>query len=805
MSDSWTVSFDGWDAADEGRREALTTLGNGFFASRGSVPESCADGVHYPGTYVAGCYNRLTDELGGTAVENESLVNLPNWLDLRFAVGDGDWFSLAEAQVLRHRITLDMRRGVWVRRLRFVDGAGRHTSVRQRRFVHLLHRHLGGLHTVITAEDWQGRLRVASGIDGRVVNAGVARYRGLANRHLEVVRAEGLTGNTLLLVARTTQSEQGIAVAARNRVFGGDSARELPGRLLVEPAMVSHLWDIELRRGEAVAVEKIVAVATSRDVAISEPALVVAEQLARGACFEELLASHELGWQRLWRRFRLDMHGSEHAAVADTLRNLRLNLFHVLQTVSPHNLDIDAGVPARGLHGEAYRGHVFWDELFVFPMLTLRLPSLVRALLLYRVRRLDAARAAARDAGRSGAMYPWQSGSDGREEAPTVHLNPLSGRWLPDNSSLQRHVGLAVAFDIWQYYQATGDLAFLAEHGAEVMLELARFFAGLTSYDPSHDRFRIRKVMGPDEYSTRYPGAEEPGIDDNAYTNLMTVWLTVRAQEVLDVVPPFRRTELVELLGIGPDELLRWRDISRRMYIPIAEDGIISQFEGYRELPELDWADYRRRYGNIQRLDRILEAEGRSVDEFQASKQADVLMLFYLFSAEELRELLGRLGYELPPEAIPATIDYYLARTTHGSTLSALVHAWVLARAHRDRAMEHFQRALNSDLADIQGGTAAEGVHLGAMAGCVDLLQRCFAGLETRRDVLWLNPHWPREFGQLEMVVEYRGQRLGIELSGRDVRVSSEASPGRSVRVGRGKKVCELRPGESVTFRAPEL
>jgi trehalose 6-phosphate phosphatase len=399
-------------------------------------------------------------------------------------------------------------------------------------------------------------------------------------------------------------------------------------------------------------------------------------------------------------------------------------------------------------------------------------------------------------------MYPWQSGSDGREESQQVHLNPRSDRWLPDTSHLQRHVGLAVAYNIWQYYQATGDLPFLADHGAETMLEIARFFAVLACYDATKDRFRIRGVMGPDEFSTRYPGAAEPGIDDNAYTNVMTVWLLKRAQDALAALPPTRRTELEERLGLNQAELLRWRDVSRRMYVPIAPDGIISQFEGYRDLPELDWADYRRRYGDIQRLDRILEAEGLSTDDYQVSKQADVLMLFYLFSADELRELLGGLGYPLPPDAIPRTIDYYEARTTHGSTLSALVHAWVLARASRDRAVEHFEKALRSDVADIQGGTTAEGIHLGAMAGFVDLLHRCFAGVETRHDALWFNPHWPRIYGTLDFSLEYRGQPLRVRVSDRDVRVSAAPGPGAPVRVGCGEDVRELRPGETTGFRA---
>ncbi len=794
MTDAWTLEFDGWDPADEGRREALCTLGNGRFATRGAAPESGADDVHHPGTYAAGCYNRLSDEIGGRVVENESIVNLPNWLDLRFAIGDDDWIDLSRVRVLHHRQTLDLRRGILSRQVRFVDAVGRRTSVRQRRFVHMAQGHLAGLHTVITAEDWSGRLRVASGVDGSVGNTGVARYRDMASRHFNVVEAREPGPGTVVLVARTTQSGLVVAVTARTRVNGGSG-----GRLRREPSRIGHEFEVDLREGEPAAIEKVAALVTSRDVAISEPAATAEELLGAAPGFDELLAAHELAWQQLWGRFRIELTDG---ATPETLRTLRLSMFHVLQTVSPHNVDLDAGIPARGLHGEAYRGHVFWDELFVFPVLTLRLPGLARALLLYRTRRLGAAQRAARAAGHTGAMYPWQSGSDGREETQRVHLNPRSGRWLDDTSHLQHHVGLAVAYDIWQYYQATGDLEFLAEHGAEVLLEIARFFAGLAVHDPARDRYRIRGVMGPDEYSTRYPGAARPGIDDNAYTNVMVVWLLLRTRDVLAALPSTRRTELVESLGLDPAELLRWRDVSLRMYVPIHADGVISQFEGYRELPELDWDGYRRRYGDIGRLDRILEAEGRSVDDYQVSKQADVLMLFYLLSADELRELLERLGYTLEPEAIPRTIEHYTSRTSDGSTLSALVHAWVLARANREHALEHFERALSSDVADIQGGTTAEGVHIGCMAGCVDLLQRCFAGLETRQDALWLNPHWPSRYGRLSLAMRYRGQALTVEVTDRDVAVSAEPGPGVAIRVGCGDEIRDLRPGDTVRFHA---
>ncbi|GAA4880720.1 glycoside hydrolase family 65 protein [Actinomycetospora straminea] len=801
--DTWTLVLDGWDPADEGRREALCTLANGYLGTRGALPESSADGVHYPGTYAAGVFNRLSDVGDGVAVENESMVNLPNWLDLRVAVEDEAWLDVSAGRVLEHRTQLDTARGVLHRTTRFVDGAGRHTRLHQRRFVHRERRHLAGLHTSVVAEDWSGRLTVASGVDGTVTNSGVARYRHLSGRHLEVLATEETADDTVLLTAATTQSRHRVAVGARTRVTAPADAPVVRAPDLA-PGRIGHRLTVGVRAGETVEIEKIAAVVTSRDVAIAEPALAAAGLLAEAPGFEELLAEHTRSWARLWHRCRIELVDGEQPASPTTVRDLRLAGFHVLQTVTRHALDLDAGLPARGLHGEAYRGHVFWDELFVLPVLVLRFPALARALLLYRVRRLDAARRAARAAGHRGAMYPWQSGSDGREESQRLHLNPLSGRWLPDTSDRQRHVGLAIAYDLWQYVQATGDLAFLTdEGGAEVLLEVARFFADLAEHDPADDRFHIRGVMGPDEYTTRYPGSDRPGIDDNAYTNVLTVWVLRRARELLDLLPPSRREALTAALDLGPTELRHWREVGERMAVPIHGDGVISQFAGYRDLPDLDWDAYRRRYGDLQRLDRILEAEGRSVDDYQASKQADVLMLFYLFSADELRDLLGGLGYALPPEAIPRTIDHYLARTAHGSTLSALVHAWVLARAHREEALDHFDRVVRSDVADLQGGTTAEGVHLGAMAGAVDLVQRCFAGVETRGDVLRFNPHWPGRSGVLELTLQYRGRPLTARVTDREVCVAADDGPGRPVRVAVGDEVHDLWPGQTVRLRLP--
>jgi alpha,alpha-trehalase len=422
---------------------------------------------------------------------------------------------------------------------------------------------------------------------------------------------------------------------------------------------------------------------------------------------------------------------------------------------------------------------------------------LTRALLLYRYRRLPEARWAAAKEGLQGALYPWQSGSSGREESQVVHLNPKSGRWLPDNSWLQRHINIAVAYNVWQYYQTTADVDFIAYYGAEMMVEIARLMASLASYNRALDRYEILRVMGPDEYHDAYPDADEPGLNNNAYTNVMAAWVLSRAQEALDVIPLFRRNELMEKLNIRSEELALWDEMSHKLRVPFHDDGIISQFEGYGDLEEFDWVGYTERYGDIQRLDRILEAEGDSPNRYKLSKQADVLMLFYLLSADELQSIFAQLGYEMDRNGIQRNIDYYDERTSHGSTLSRIVNAWVLARSDRKRSWEFFEGALLSDVTDIQGGTTPEGIHLGAMAGTVDLVQRGFTGIETREDKLWLDPVIPDELGELQFEIWYRDLLLEFRITPDELTVTTPPSEAPPIELGIRDQVIEVQPGST--------
>jgi alpha,alpha-trehalase len=760
-----TLTYDSYEPEQQKLREALCTLGNGYFCTRGAAPEADADEVHYPGTYLAGGYNRLKTTIADRTIENEDLVNFPNWLPLSFRIEGGAWFDLAGVTILDYQQELDLKCGLLERRVRFKDSEQRISTLRQRCLVHMSQRHLGALETTLSAENWAGLVEFRTALDGRVKNDNVERYRDLASEHLLPLATEQSDPETIFLKVRTSQSRLEMAQAARSRIFIDGTPLNPERKLFEQENYVAQSFELQLEKSARVRIEKVVAIFTQRDEAISECGLEACKELKRSPDFERLLETHSRAWSHLWQHFNLELQGDDDMQQVQMIT--RLHTFHLLQTTSLHTIELDVGIPARGWHGEAYRGHVFWDELFIFPLLNLRLPEITRSLLKYRYRRLPEARAAAREAGYPGAMFPWQSGSNGREESQQVHLNPQSGNWIADNSRLQRHVNAAIAWNVWQYYQVTGDMEFLSFYGAEIILEIARFWAGVASWNKECGRYEILAVMGPDEYHDAYPDTDtdRPGLDNNAYTNIMAVWTLICALKVLKTISAERREILYATLEIDDTEISRWEDISRKMRLVFHGDGILSQFEGYEKLKELDWDAYRAKHGQVMRLDRILEAEGDSPNRYKCSKQADVLMLFYLFTAEELSEIFKRLDYPFKYETIPENIEYYIDRTSHGSTLSQIVHSWVLTRSDREGSWQLFCQALFSDVNDIQGGTTPEGIHLGAMAGTVDLLQRNYTGIEARADMLHFNPCLPSELDGLKLWLRYRGQSLEVTVT----------------------------------------
>jgi len=794
--DGFLLTYDGFEPESEGLREALTSTGNGYLCTRGAAEWEEADGVHYPGTYVHGGYNRETTILSSVPVLNEDLVNMPNWLVLQLRIEGGEAIRLAEVDLIGYRHELDIRYATVVRHLRFRDLSGRETTLHSRRFVSMGDSHHAGIEWTLVPENWSGHVEVVTAIDGRVSNGGVARYRQLEGRHLNPVSPRTFGPEVVALKAETRQSNLYISHAARTRVFAGDQSLQVERRLYQVEDYIQQVLAFDVQQGTATRVEKMVAFYTSRDPAVSDTLVRAARSAIRHADFAAAFKRHTAAWDELWQVCDMRVTGDK-----SVQQLLRLHIAHVLQVCSRHTADLDAGMPARGLNGEAYRGHVFWDEIYAFPFFNIRLPEVTRGLLMYRYRRMGEARAAAHEAGFRGAMFPWQSGSEGIEETQLVHLNPVSGRWEPDLSRNQRHVNAAIFYNIWHYFQTTHDQAFLRDYGAEMMLEITRFWASIAHFNPERERYEIHGVMGPDEFHDKYPDALQDGLRNNAYTNVLVAWLCGIAGQLLPLLPASRAEALRMRLGIGDDELAVWQDMSRRMFIPFLSDGIISQFEGYEDLEELDWGAYRAKHGNIQRLDRILRAEGKDPNRYKVTKQADTVMLFFLFRQDELREIFGRLGYDYHADTLTRNVEYYDRRTSHGSTLSFVTHAGVLATIDPESSWDRFLVALHSDADDIQGGTTKEGIHMGVMSGTLDLMQRNYAGAHVYDDVLHFNPQLPSRLDSLSFSMQFRETPIQVTLTGDHLTLAVHPEgASRPVRVAVRDDVRGLCPGDQTVF-----
>lgn len=765
--DNWSITYYAYEPEKERTREALLTVGNGYFGTRGVFEENNESKYHYPGTYIAGLYNRLITEISGKDIDNEDFVNCPNWLPFTFKVENGNWLEVNETTLKSYKRTLDFRSGLLIRNIEVCDENENETLIVSQRIASMADPHLAAMRYTIIPLNYSGNVTFKMGIDGTITNQGVERYKSLNQQHLRPLEEYGRDDIDFVLV-ETTQSGIEIATACAYRFI--ENYRDTDFDTTTEPGKVSNEFTVMLSQGEIFTVDKIAAIATSKADDIIDPKEFVLEKIENCGNFDDIEEASVAEWERIWNEIDIKIEGDRMSQ-----KLLRLHLYHLIVSMSPHNLSIDASITARGLHGEAYRGHIFWDEIFVMPFYNLHLPETAKAMLMYRYNRLEKAKDYAAEYGYKGAMFPWQSGSDGREETQIIHLNPLSGSWDPDHSSLQRHVSLAIAYNIWNYFHISGDLQFIEDYGLEMFLEICRFWESKCQWNETRGKYNLTKVMGPDEFHEQYPNAKEGGINNNAYTNLMAAWAFQKANEMLNY-PGLRTDKFYGHLGFSNDEIDHWLHISSNLYIDVNSDGIIAQYEGYFDLKELDWDLYKQKYGNIYRMDRILKAEGLSPDEYKVSKQADFLMIYYLLDKDEVDALLTNLKISLPEDYLQRNLDYYFKRTSHGSTLSRVVHSKLaLVAGNKELSNQLYNEALASDFNDIQGGTTAEGIHAGVMAGTVLLALQNYMGLDFNRAVISINPELPSDWDSLETGFNFKGIHYEMKAGQNDVEITTDA------------------------------
>jgi HAD superfamily hydrolase (TIGR01509 family) len=453
--DSWSVTYHDYDPKKERSREALLTVGNGYYGTRGAMEETQANPVNYPGTYMAGLYNRLVTKVADRDVENEDFVNIPNWLPVTFRIDDEDWFDVNNTNLLSIRRKMNFRDGVLSREMILEDKQGRRTEIVSERFSSMDNIMLAALRYNIRPLNYSGQIEVKSGINGKLINEGVERYKSLNSLHLNIIKV-GFDEEKLFVLAETNQSKHLISEAAMHRLLLDGEIQKPSFEKEESEGCVSAVYSFKVEKGQQLSIEKLVSVCSDKEDFIEDALSSSLKTLLPSMRFEQQKKASAEKWAQLWNEMDIKISGDRMSQ-----KLIRMHLFHLLVSVSHFNEKLDASITARGLHGEAYRGHIFWDELFILPLYDLHLPDVAKSMLMYRYRRLNKARDYAAQFGYKGAMFPWQSGSDGREETQVLHLNPLTGKWGDDHSSLQRHVSLAIAYNIWDYYWINDDIDFL--------------------------------------------------------------------------------------------------------------------------------------------------------------------------------------------------------------------------------------------------------------------------------------------------------------------------------------------------------
>jgi trehalose/maltose hydrolase-like predicted phosphorylase len=487
-----------------------------------------------------------------------------------------------------------------------------------------------------------------------------------------------------------------------------------------------HVSDRRHGDGDHSGVLERVAVFTASDSAAARSRAEAWRKRGVDAAYRE----HRAAWARRWRDADITIGGDE-----ELQRRVRYSLFQLMGAVGTRG---EAALGARGLSGDGYNGHVFWDsDVFVVPFLAATCPAAARAMLEYRVRRIGTAVEQARELGRAGAKFPWESASTGREITPTMVVGPRGEKVVVRTGEMEDHIVADVAWAACRYDDWTADESFRRGPLTRLLVETARYWASRIERD-SDGSAHIRHVIGPDEY--------HDDVDDNAFTNVMARWnlraAVDRARSACD-----------------EREVRAWGTLADQLVDGLHPETLVyEEFAGFSQLRSFP---LRETYGPAPvAADSLIGFE--RIQSLQVVKQADVLMLHLM------------VPDEVPPGSLEANLDRYLPITAHGSSLSPAVHAALLARASRHpEALDLLRYAAGLDM-DGAAPTTAHGLHVATMGGVWMALVEGFAGIQSDGDGLRVRPRLPPGWTHLTVHLVYRGVSARIEIRGDDVQVTTD-------------------------------
>ena len=771
--DDWSIIETRFTDEWMGNAETVFALSNGFIGIRGLVDE--ARPARESGTFLNGFHETWpivhAEQAFGFARTGQTIVNVPDVTIMKLYVDDEPLY-LPTARIVSYERSLDMREGVLRRELVWSTPSGKHVTVRSTRMVSLEHRHLG----IITMEvevDVDAPVVVSSQVLNRQDSKALDERHDGSNGHdprraryftERVLNARTHVEDGLRLVTgyQTTNSRMTMCVGIDHRLETDNPHRTATSWT---EDLGKVVFTTQAAAGVPIRIEKAFTYHTSRHV----PAI---ELVDRG--LRSLDRAIEIGAEGLhqgqreelsdfWRRADITLEGPPRFQ-----QSVRWNLFQLHQASARAET---TGIPAKGLTGQAYEGHYFWDtEIYVAPFLTYTEPRITRNLLRFRESMLPQARDRAAELSERGALFPWRTING--EEASSYYAA----------GTAQYHINADIAYALKRYVDVRGDTGILIDLGAEILVSTARMWAGLGFMNPTDDRFHIHGVTGPDEYTTV--------VNDNAFTNLMARRNLRYAAEVLAWLAeedPSAYRALARRMQLEDTEAEQWRRCADAMYVPFdAERGIHPQDDTFLEREV--W-DFERT--PVDHYPLLLHYHPLVIYRHQVIKQADVVLAMFL------------LGDEFSIEQKRRNFDYYDPLTTGDSSLSACVQSILASEiGYQDRATDYFRYALLMDLADVSGNVV-DGVHIASTGGVWMALTYGFGGMRDHGGVLRFDPRLPDGWDRLEFPLRFRERSLRVTLTPGHIEIALEDGEALEVEV-RGGPV-DLVPGGREVREVPPV
>lgn len=713
-------------------RETLFHVANGYLGVRACPEEGAPEGVHsIRGAYLNAFYDtypiQYAEKLHGFPMESETIVNVADVQGVKLFL-DGEWFDPCAGTLNSFEQTLDMAAGQYIRHIVWRSPKGRETEITFRRMASFVTKELFTVHVTILPKNWSGDIRIVSGQNGDIRNDGDPNDPRKASEAKHVLRTVESGNNEQHMYMQSETISSGHTVACAVTHTSGDAfSLEFHSNPIENTATLSG----RAKKGIESSFVKWCVYTDSRR---HPSTLSTAVQLVK-SCAETPIET----WYDKQRAFLNEFWGASRVILRgqpSLQAGVDYAAYTLLQSAGQDGI---SSIAAKGLSGEGYEGHYFWDtEIYMLPFFLLTHPQTARKLLEYRYATLEAAKRHARTLGHpTGALYPWR----------TITGNECSS-YFPSGSA-QYHINSDIAHAVCTYYFVTGDLEFIRDKGADILVETARLWLDVGHW--LDGQYRIDGVTGPDEYTCL--------VNNNYYTNLSvkyhlqyTLYLCGLLQQV------YPELSLEKRYGLSDKEFKEFENISRNVYLPYDETlGIYAQDDSFLSKQKMDLPSMSRECFPL-----LLHYHPLVFYRQQVCKQADAVLAHFLYEDG------------IDDAVIRRTYDYYEAITTHDSSLSPCVFSMMAARiGEPEKALSYYMHSIHLDLEDKQGNTE-DGIHAANMGGSYMGIVFGFAGLRIRPDGLSLRPCIPHSIDSYAFPLRYRGRRIHLEVTQKTVTLQAD-------------------------------